>query len=155
MHYRGLDGKPIVGHHWAPMAPIANAPETDEYGFAPTRIVRARWSQNGGVLKFFRVWMKPSDLSFPIQERELRGVEAIEAMMKFMQRGRRAPEDIRLDATTPTPTAGGVCPDFSPQGVGEVIGIQAPADDAEVFTSVPHPGTGVSPQIHSPVLGEV
>lgn len=54
-------------------------PETDPLAldkdrYAPTHKVLARWSRNGGVLNFYRVWAKP-DHPEQTQERELEGDE--------------------------------------------------------------------------------
>lgn len=93
--------------------------EIDEHGFAPTRIVRARWSRRHGALHFFRVWMKPGDLAFPEQERRLLGAEHVDALVRFMQHKQRGERDdeIRLDAT---PMPGGVCPQNNSAEQGEV-----------------------------------
>lgn len=81
--------------------------ETDAYGFAPTRIVRVRHSRRGGRSRFFRVWMKPANPSFPPQERELIGAELIEAMVKFADQRNDPPAVVRLAAGG---GPGGVCP---------------------------------------------
>lgn len=82
------------------MPPDDFTPETDEHGFAPTKVVNARISRRGGRVHFFRVWMKPGDLAFPTQERRILGGE--EKLMQAKYAKAREAGDVggtvRLDA---------------------------------------------------------
>ena len=77
-------------------------PEPDEHGFAPTKIVRVRWSAKGNYPRFYRVWMKPADLAFPPQERRLYGEEQDKAMRSYtrsvMRSGSNEERVVRLSA---------------------------------------------------------
>lgn len=100
-----------VGAHCSPMAP--DPPQPDARGFAPTRILRARFNVDGEPVIFFRVWAMVSD---PAQqeERKLFGPEAIQVARSYLRARRQA------DPGTPTPAHQGI-PGFF-RGPAEEVG---------------------------------
>lgn len=91
------------------------APEVDALGYAATRIVRVRRSPASRIIRFYRVWMKPGNLAFPPQEREITDhAERIAQLAKYLDQQHRSPGrcvEIRMVVTPPPGT--GVCPNFS------------------------------------------
>lgn len=80
---------------------MSETPELDEYGYAPTKIVRVRTSRGGGAIRFVRVWMKPDDLDFPEQERPVTGEELERMRVRYAVRklrGERMNVGIVMDA---------------------------------------------------------
>lgn len=97
---------------------MTDTPETDEHGFAPTKIVRVQRSRGGGALRFFRVWMKPDDLAFPAQHRSLTEEEEPVYRARYARRimaGERFDGDVTVRTAGPD---GGMPPNETPERPG-------------------------------------
>lgn len=102
----------LIRHSFASMPQPSNAaPQTDEHGFAPTKIVRARFGL-GAPIRFFRVWIHTRNPRRQ-EERELMGEEHIRATGAYLRARRQV-----APSTTPLPHQ--ATPNFFPRATEEV-----------------------------------
>lgn len=97
--------------------------DTDAHGFAATRMVRVKVSRRGAPLGFQRCYMKPGNLTFPPQWRDVGSEEHDLLMGNYVRRKARG-EDMRQDVRADG-TGMGVCPKPRADDEEEVGGVIA------------------------------